>query len=129
MPLSSRDLVSLYSKANMDEYYSDIAFLSSSDDEDNDQIELTAEEWQDWNSETLLNLWMSIVEYHEEWYLPLNKTFNDFCEFVYEGLDNPMGLDKGLDNEQGPVPWEIQAIKDHPLIKGLDWNKFFSVHK
>jgi hypothetical protein len=115
----------------MDDYYSDIAFLSSSDDDENDQIELNAEEWQDWNSETLLNLWMSIVEYHEEWYLPLNKTFNDFCEFVYEEEDKGEPLDKpmGLDNEQGSVLGEIQAIKDHPLIKGLDWNKFFSVHK
>lgn len=128
MYLSSRDLVSLYSKANMDDYYSDIAFLSSSDDEDNDQLELTPEEWQDWNSEVLLNLWMSIVEYHEEWYLPLNKTFNEFCEFVYDGLDKDLPFDKPMGLE-GNVPWEIQAIKDHPLIKGLDWNKFFSVHK
>jgi hypothetical protein len=104
----------------MDEYYSDIAFLSSSDDDDcENQFELTSEEWQDWNSEILLNLWMSIVEYHENWYLPLTKTFNEFCEFVYNSEEEESLIF---------VP-EIQAIKDHPLIKGLDWNKFFSVHK
>lgn len=125
----------------MDEY--DLYYYSSSGDESDSshEFEFTSEEWQDWNSEVLLNLWMSIVEYHEEWYLPLRKTFNEFCEFVWDRdpsldnsveLDNDTSLDKGepLDRDTSlDSPPEIQAIKNHPLIKGLDWNKFFSAHK
>jgi hypothetical protein len=81
---------------------------------------LSAEEWQDWNSEDLLNLWMSIVQYHEEWYLPLRQTFNQFCDFVYRGEEEEQQEDREV------VP-EIQAIQNHPFIKGLDWSYFFSL--
>lgn len=77
---------------------------------------LSPEDWQDLHSQELLNLWMSIVEYHEDWYLPLRKTFNQFCEFVYRG-------DVTFDPTSPPP--EIQAIKDHPWIKDLDWEEFF----
>lgn len=97
----------------MDELYA-----YSSDSESFDEIELDDEEWQDWNSEELLDLWMSIVEYHEDWYLPLNRTFNQFCEFIKK-------------EEYGQIsthPPEIQeTIKNHPMIKGRDWDYFFSL--
>lgn len=129
----------------MDEYYSaDVYFSGSSDSEDADLVyELDDEEWQDWNSEELLDLWMSIVEYHENWYLPLNRTFNQFCEFVNKRTRSDRSI--FLDNNNGPKknsflftapPPEIQAIKNHPLIRGTstttavnnsDWNYFFSL--
>lgn len=103
------------------EYYDEIEhelyMYDSQDDEGNGDI-LSPEDWQDLNSQELLNLWMSIVEYHEEWYLPLNKTFNQFCEFVYFGETSSMP------HTPTPPP-EIQAIKNHPWIAGLDWEQFF----
>ena len=109
---------------------------TSSDDDLVDEFLLAPEDWQDWYSEELLNLWMSVVQYHEDWYIPLRRTFNEFCEFVFRdndiSLDKSELLDKGspLDNcqqlDDAPAP-EIQAIKDHPFIKGLDWNYFFSL--
>lgn len=62
----------------MTEYYDEIEFElyqydSPTEDEED---EIHPEDWQDLNSEELLNLWMSIFEYHEYWYLPLNRTFN-----------------------------------------------------
>jgi len=100
------------------EYYDEIehelyAYDDSQDDEGNSDL-ISPEDWQDLHSQELLNLWMSIVEYHEIWYLPLVKTFNQFCEFVYIGEES-----------SSPPPPEIQAIKDHPWIKDLDWEEFF----
>jgi hypothetical protein len=99
---------------------SDYEYTSNSESESDDEIfkEFCQEDWQDWNSEVLLNLWMSIVEYHENWYLPLHRSFNDFCEFVYK------------DPEECEItfqPPEVQAIKNHPLIRCHDWNYFFSL--
>lgn len=59
---------------------------SSSDEEGGDHWELNQEEWEDWHSEELLNDWMSIVEYHENLYLPLPGTFNEFCDFQFFSL-------------------------------------------
>lgn len=107
----------------MPEYYDDLEHeLYEYDDSDDDQLctvdQLTSEEWQDWNSRELLNLWMSVVEYHEMWYLPLHRTFNQFCEFVYQSDSST----------STPPPPEVQAICEHPWIKDLDWNLFFSLN-
>ena len=67
-------------------------------------------------SEELLNVWMTIVEYHEINYLPLKKTFNQLCEFVYETQDQTCFVS---------AP-EIQAIKNHEFVQGRDWEYFFS---
>jgi hypothetical protein len=105
----------------MPEYYDEIENELYEYDESDDELNhdhLSSEDWQDWNSTELLNMWMSIVEYHEVWYLPLFKTFNDFCEFVYEAV--PISS-----VEVTPPPPEVQAIYSHPWIKNLDWNRFF----
>lgn len=65
-----------------DDFYS---YCSSSEDDD---VVISQEEWEDWNSEELLNMWMSIVESHEDWYLPLPGTFHDFCDFMYQQTFN-----------------------------------------
>lgn len=90
-----------------------------SQDEEDESSSLSPEDWQDWNSEELLDLWMSVVEYHEQWYIPLRRTFNQFCEFIYRGDEDF--------TSSGPVPREIQAIENHPLVKGLNWTYFFSL--
>lgn len=100
----------------MDEEYVLFGEFSSDDDSIDDDIELDQEEWQDWNSEELLNLWMTIVEYHENWYLPLNRNFNQFCEFVFSEEEQSFTF----------AP-EIQAIKNHPLVRDRDWHYFFSL--
>ena len=91
-----------------------------SQDEEDESSTLSPEDWQDWNSEELLDLWMSVVQYHEEWYIPLRRTFNQFCEFIYLGEEEASA--SGL-----IIPREIQAIENHPLVRGLDWNYFFSL--
>ena len=45
---------------------------------------LHPEDWQDWNSQHLLNMWMSIREYRETCGLLQLASFNDFCNFAYE---------------------------------------------
>lgn len=110
----------------MSDYYEDIEFELynyDSPQEDVESEDIDPEVWQDLNSEELLNLWMSIVEYHEYWYLPLNRTFNEFCEFVWKwNFPNQ----PNCPNQQ--VCPEVQAIKDHPWIKNLDWDYFFSLN-
>lgn len=104
-----------------DYYYDEIEhelYKYSDEESEDDSVELTQEEWQDWNSEELLNLWMSVVEYHEYWYLPIRKTFNEFCEYVYHEEEN----------EEEQMCHEVQAIKHHPFIKGHNWERFFSLN-
>lgn len=100
------------------EYFDDYEFelFQYDDDSDDDDIQLDPEEWQDLNSEELLNVWMTIVEYHEINYLPLKKTFNQLCEFVYKTQDQNCFVS---------AP-EIQAIKNHEFVQGRDWEYFFS---
>lgn len=47
---------------------------------------LSPEDWMDFNSTHLLNMWMSLRQYREENYINntiMNfATFNDFCHFV-----------------------------------------------
>lgn len=47
------------------------------------------EEWCDWHSEHLLNMWMSIREYNRNTYnqIHLNCDFSKFCEFCYQFSD------------------------------------------
>jgi hypothetical protein len=71
------------------EYYED-AFNGEEalDDHDlDDEPEpLDPESWMDWNSEHLLNMWMSLRQYREDNYVNNTMmnlaTFNDFCHFV-----------------------------------------------
>lgn len=102
-----------------DEYYYYSGEECDSSENDTSLFFSSLEDVQDWNSEELLNLWMSIVEYHENWYLPLRRTFNQFCEFVL--------LSEPLDDDDTDSVDIIQAIKNHPYIKGRDWNYFFSL--
>jgi hypothetical protein len=103
----------------MFEYYEDEEcelFDYDNDSDFYDEDVLNPEEWQDMNSIELLNVWMSIVEYRETLYLPLHKTFNELCEFVY---------DTTTDCEEIIAP-EVQAIKDHTFVKNRNWEYFFS---
>lgn len=117
-----------------DEIEHELVVSCEFDSDDGDcEDNLNPEDLHDWNSEELLNLWMSIVEYHEDWYLPLNRTFHQFCEFALffsekEERDKSEPLDKSVDLDFSPPPPEIQAIdQNHPLIKNRDWNYFFSL--
>lgn len=120
----------------MSEYYEDIEFELYNYDspQEDDEDDIDPEVWQDLNSEELLNLWMSIVEYHDHWYLPLNRSFNEFCEFVFENVSGTCpSHDEIQTHVSGTCPNqmvcpEIQAIKSHPWIKNLDWNYFFSLN-
>ena len=77
---------------------------------------LSPEDWQDWYSEDLLNVWMSIVEYHQDWYLPLRRTFNEFCDFVRKDPD---------DDECEVITDEVMFLRTHPFVRGRNWYKFF----
>jgi hypothetical protein len=84
------------------DYYDEIehelySYDSPYDEDEQQRNRLSPEDWQDMHSQELLNIWMSIVEYHEDWYLPLTKTFNQLCEFVYyeqEGNIQDIDLEK-----------------------------------
>ena len=65
---------------------------SVSSDEENDtqpgyfyNNQLSYEDWCDWHSEHLLNMWMNIREYNSINYNPLllNCTYPDFCKWSY----------------------------------------------
>jgi hypothetical protein len=94
----------------------DFELYAYSDDEESETIfdEFTIEDWQDWYSEDLLNLWFTVVDHHEYWYLPIRKTYNEFTRFILEGEDD----------EEIITP-EVQAIKRHPFIKNRNWRNFF----
>lgn len=72
------------------EYRDEVHLLDTdlSGSESEDRVEYTQEDWQDLNSEHLLNMWLGLREYLETYYLGrtyLQKAqFNDFCEFVYK---------------------------------------------
>lgn len=54
------------------------------DNQDDGTLEpLDPESWQDWYSEDLLNMWMSIRQYKEERYICDRATFNSFCRWAY----------------------------------------------
>jgi len=67
-----------------------IAVNVSSEDDDEEcgyfyRNELSYEDWCDWHSEHLMNMWMSTREYNELNYNPmqLNINFSNFCEYIY----------------------------------------------
>lgn len=67
-------------QGNMYEYDDDY------DDVHDVEAELDDESWQDWHSEHLLNMWMSLRQYTEENYISsriLNRAnYPDFVQFV-----------------------------------------------
>jgi hypothetical protein len=71
------------------EYSIDAFTYTDVHDEDFDEFEddgLAPEDWHDWNSEHLLNMWMSLRQYlsdnHASSSLMNNASFHDFAEFV-----------------------------------------------
>ena len=67
--------------------YSEDAFEPQEVDESDDhELILDPQSWEDWHSEDLLNMWMSIRTYLQD--RGMNNTllktanFNNFCEFV-----------------------------------------------
>lgn len=56
--------------------------------EEYEPYEFDEETWQDWHSEDLLNMWMSICEYRENLYIRdkclQNATYSSFCEWAYK---------------------------------------------
>lgn len=63
-------------------------FDQTEDQDDDDNIDLDPEAWQDWNSEHLLNMYMSLREYCDTQGLQYMRliSFNDFCNFIYNRI-------------------------------------------
>lgn len=64
------------------------AYDSHDGDSEEDIQTLDPEDWQDWHSQDLLNMWFSIRQYVETYglqneFLQL-ASFNDFCSFVHD---------------------------------------------
>jgi hypothetical protein len=64
------------------------AYNDYSDDDDYEEPQpLDIQNWMDWYSNDLLNMWMGLQAYREDTYLTGalmgDATFHDFCEFVY----------------------------------------------
>jgi hypothetical protein len=68
-------------------YRHESEFDDNTADDDTRDDPLGPEDWQDWHSENLLNMWMSLREYHETQYLRAPGTFNSFCEWVYKNTN------------------------------------------
>lgn len=74
------------------EYKAEVSLLetdvSGSDGEGGAPDDFTREDWEDLNSEHLLNMWLSIQSYLETYYLKSDylqsAKFGDFCDFVYK---------------------------------------------
>ena len=71
------------------EYGEDAFFFSPAFDEMDEQEDdtpLSPEDWHDWNSEHVLNMWMSLQQYMEDNHLKSSflttAQFHDFAEFV-----------------------------------------------
>ncbi len=63
----------------------DIDPTEDQDADDDGPHELDPESWHDWNSEHLLNMYMSLVEYCDSQgvHFMRSVTFNDFCHFIF----------------------------------------------
>jgi hypothetical protein len=63
----------------------DIDDPTEDQDVDDGPHELDPESWHDWNSEHLLNMYLSMVEYCQTQGLNFMQgvTFNDFCHFIF----------------------------------------------
>lgn len=63
-------------------------FVYDDDDYDEDDQELDAESWEDWHSEHILNMWMSLRQYLADNYLDhqlmTRVGYPDFVRFVRE---------------------------------------------
>lgn len=64
------------------------AYEDYSDDEiESEPVPLDIQNWIDYYSNDLLNMWMGLRTYRQDTYLSStlmsDATFNDFCEFVY----------------------------------------------
>jgi hypothetical protein len=70
--------------------YAEDSIMYGEDAFEEDQLDdglmepLDPESWQDWYSEDLLNMWMSIRQYKEDHYICDKATFNSFCEWAYK---------------------------------------------
>lgn len=70
--------------------YGEDAFFESThddqDDQDDNEAILSPEDWHDWHSEDVLNMWMSLRQYLEDNHLKStllnNAEFHNFAEFV-----------------------------------------------
>lgn len=66
-------------------FETDAPFDEEQDDQE-PELELGPEDWHDWHSEDVLNMWMSLRQYLEDNHLQttlLSKaTFHNFAEFV-----------------------------------------------
>jgi hypothetical protein len=70
--------------------YAGDAFFYTDDFEDEEEDEIVddhgPEDWHDWNSEHLLNMWMSLRQYLEDNHLSStllrDASFHNFAEFV-----------------------------------------------
>jgi hypothetical protein len=64
----------------------DAAYDETYDEQEDHDLELNPQEWHDWHSEDVLNMWMSLRQYLEDNHMSstlLNKaTFHNFAEFV-----------------------------------------------
>jgi hypothetical protein len=75
------------------EFVDDVIFFNYKEDplvqeeesDDEEPLKLDPESWQDWNSEHLLNMYMSLKEYCEDNGINFmdKVTFNSFCEFIF----------------------------------------------
>ena len=71
-----------------DPYYNE---FSDEDDDGDVEQPLHIQDWMDYYSNDLLNMWMSLSTYRQDTYLTdallSGASFHDFCEFVYRFSD------------------------------------------
>lgn len=89
--------------------YEDAYDSDGSDDFDTD---LHPEDWQDWYSEELLDAWMKIREYTDEFYIKIDAGYHKFVELVLEpekwrGHPNP--------SDHARAMWSL--IQDVPVVQ------------
>lgn len=60
----------------------EVGFDQEIQDDYDPHSEFTQEDWEDWYSEELLDMWMPIRESYEAQYLRPPITFNKFCDIV-----------------------------------------------
>jgi hypothetical protein len=81
------------------------------------------EDWQDWNSEQLLDAWMTLCQYAEERYISLGVSYPDFVYFV-------MNSTLYFQPVERPDPIAIQlwnAIKNIRVIRDfVDPDSFYT---
>jgi len=69
-----------------DAYLPEVVGVEPQHEVEEDPFEdFTQEEWEDWYSQDLLDMYMGMREWYESQYLPVPVTFNKFCDLVYTG--------------------------------------------